>query len=145
VARRRSSTEPLVLLDYYNFTLAALIAQLKRDGYDSTRPTEVRHWFWRQVPNGTYAYMQARSLLLAYAKRIEQEIAAIVSKQSVVYWLHVFRRLAPTRLLPRMPDETVHLVRLGTSFPAWRRWRHSVQRAAAIRSRRSCRQTFSAP
>ncbi len=62
-------------------------------GYSVEDPHQIRRDFWSVVPPGRYDPMQGRELVETYLKRVERELQAVMSPQSVGYWLHLYRRI----------------------------------------------------
>jgi len=82
-------------IDYYTHAFALLHTDLERLAYDSQSPHPVRERFWRLVPPREYSPEDARPLLMQYSVLVEQEMAAVIETQSLAYWLHLYRRIAP--------------------------------------------------
>jgi hypothetical protein len=81
--------------EYYQERFASLHATLASQRKAGDRAPQVRAEFWDLIPDGRYLSDDARPLVQAYARRVEGEIAAVVSRHSLAYWLHVYRRIAP--------------------------------------------------
>jgi hypothetical protein len=69
-------------------------AEIVRRGIPQTLHP-LRESFWRLVLPGEYAPLDARPIVLSYLRRVEMELSAILSRQSLAYWLHLYRRVAP--------------------------------------------------
>ncbi len=85
----------LVSLDYYHGAFALFHDELNRTGLDTTKPHSIREQFWRLLQEGEYTPVESRSLLKQYLKSVERHLANIISKQSLAYWLHLYRRIFP--------------------------------------------------
>lgn len=51
--------------------------------------------YWNKISFGLYDYNSAIPLLNEYATQIENKIKQIVEQKSFLYWIHVYRRIAP--------------------------------------------------
>jgi hypothetical protein len=51
--------------------------------------------YWNLVPTGIYTYAKAKELLETYNNILDHKINQILSKHSVIYWIHIYRRLSP--------------------------------------------------
>jgi hypothetical protein len=100
--RRRRWTPP-VLIDYYTRPFLLLQRDLIRRGI-TRRPHPLRESFWRLVSPGEYAAIDARPIVLSYLRRVEMELSAILSRQSLAYWLHLYRRIAPAHPFGEQDD-----------------------------------------
>jgi hypothetical protein len=63
------------------------------------------------VPEGEYDPTEGRGLVSSYLTRIEQELATIFGRQSIAYWLHLYRRISPGPSGINKDAKTVALVR----------------------------------
>jgi hypothetical protein len=86
---------PLFFREYYLPTFLTLIKDLRESGQYDDAPSPERWSFWQHVPAKTYPPQEAAALVSAYLAEVNAHIRAIISKQSMAYWLHVTRRLAP--------------------------------------------------
>ena len=114
--RKRKKTEksdqsPLYISDYYQPTLNLVINSIGKTGYSTTAPHSLRKSFWKLLPFDTYPPYRARVIVGQYANIVEKELGAILSKHSIAYWLHLYRRLSPTPFGPEQDPETIFLIR----------------------------------
>lgn len=84
-----------VILEYYSRPFEFLSEAVVNYGYDVQRPHEIRKRFWGLLLPGIYDSFGIRPLLKQYNKSIERELASIISKHSLAYWLHLYRRIGP--------------------------------------------------
>jgi len=80
-----------MIIEYYQPTFAKLHSQLSGKFF----PPPKRASFWRMLIPGKYSPPRALPLLDLYFRELEKELALELSQQSIAYWLHLYRRLAP--------------------------------------------------
>lgn len=88
--------EPKQTVDYYAPAFAWLHTQLfekYENGIDTA--VQARRNFWHLIPDGLYEPGQAHELIQRYAESIERQMAAVIAKRSISYWIYVYRRTAP--------------------------------------------------
>jgi hypothetical protein len=90
-----TNSHPKLIGDYYQRSFFLFHEQLKKDGYNPERPHPIRRRFWSLLPQREYAPIEARNLMLSYIDSVKKELAEVISKQSLAYWLHLYRRLSP--------------------------------------------------
>lgn len=89
-----------LFIDYYKRPFWELHKQLsERIGMRQLYLHE-RGLFWNQVSFGLYDYDSAIPLLKKYSVQIENRIKQIVEQKSFLYWIHVYRRIAPEEPVP---------------------------------------------
>lgn len=95
--KKKSSAErPLyIYLEYYHPFFSMLHHGLKEIGYDPTKPHPIRKSFWQFVSPRRYYDFEARAMLKSYLDVLEKELASVLKKHSLGYWLHAYRRLSP--------------------------------------------------
>ncbi len=91
--QRRLYNRPAYVLDYHQLSFPRLHVQLEATGYNPHRGPSIRRAFWSIVPPGRYSSGRGRELILVYRRKIEDELARLIAKRSLGYWLHVYRRL----------------------------------------------------
>jgi len=84
-----------VLLDYYQGAFSLLHDDLTIQGYKSDTPHPIRKRFWGLVTPGEYTPLEGRSLVLSYIKSVEDQLKDIIGKNSIAYWMHLYRRILP--------------------------------------------------
>lgn len=84
-----------IYIDYYKQAFLKFHIELNNMGMLRQLYLYERRIFWKQIPYGVYKYEQAILILEKYSKQIENKIKEIVSKKSFLYWIHVYRRIAP--------------------------------------------------
>ncbi|MFG1690701.1 hypothetical protein ACGF5M_00860 [Gemmatimonadota bacterium] len=93
---RTPSTPTLrVGITYYRRPFALLHEELARISYDPDRPHSVRKSYWELVSPGEYEPLRAQPLLRSCAKVVEDRLSEIISQHSLIYWLHLYRRISP--------------------------------------------------
>ncbi|HEY3383091.1 MAG TPA: hypothetical protein VGK32_15070 [Vicinamibacterales bacterium] len=102
---KKRQAAPRLALDYYTVVFHGLFTELELSGYEYGSPPAVRSSYWLVVPPGHYGTTAGLDLVQGYAVRVEEELKAMVAPQSLAYWLHVYRRLAPR--LPGQSPATV--------------------------------------
>lgn len=85
---------------YYSFAFDLLIregrAEIDRRLHDEPTEFRIQHLKPRLMGKATFAGDDAWEPLRAYLEEIEAHIAAIARNHSPAYWLHLYRRIAPT-------------------------------------------------
>ncbi len=104
---------PMLVWDYYIRPFVLFHVQLEKEGYQIETPHPIRSRFWGLLPPREYSAMEGRPLLFSYLRSLEENVAAIVEKQSLGYWLHLYRRLAPLPIGRDKKPTTVALVRVA--------------------------------
>jgi hypothetical protein len=97
-------------LDYHIVPFAKFHYDLEVSGF-SHGPHSARAEFWSLVPPGQYAPGRGRELVLTYLNSVEARLAAMISNNSITYYLHVYRRLAPFSIGTDKRGMTVALIR----------------------------------
>jgi hypothetical protein len=90
-----SSGVPLLGAQYHQPTFLRLHCELRLRLGDETSPPTIRHNFWRLILPRRYDSAEAHGFLSQYLNSIEDELKSLVAKNSITYWYHVYRRLAP--------------------------------------------------
>ena len=73
------------MLEYYQHPFSLIGEGLLRQGYNGEVPHEVRGSFWSVVPPGKYDPLAGRQIVKTYLQRVERELQAVISKQSIAY------------------------------------------------------------
>jgi hypothetical protein len=108
----RASALPQVLaLGYYSRVFALMHAQLEDEGPAREVCHPTRRRYWGLLPHRVYRPDEARPLLVQYLHTVERELASILQKHCIGYWLHLYRRLAPEPIGTDKQPMTVGLVR----------------------------------
>ncbi len=94
-SRRKRNRNVVLALEYYSRAFALFHQELTRSGFTTSEIHPIRKRFWQFVPPGIYSQHEGRSLLKTYLRTLEGEMREIISKSSLGYWLHLYRRLAP--------------------------------------------------
>lgn len=85
----------LTLLGYYQRPFDLLHQDLQHSTPLRDVPSSTRYSFWKLVPAGQYANSEAQNLLNSYLLTLEREMKSRISLCSVIYWLHLCRRIFP--------------------------------------------------
>ncbi|MBE7432608.1 MAG: hypothetical protein HS100_01700 [Anaerolineales bacterium] len=93
--RNGNSRNEFIAFEYYSRPFLLLGDEITRFGYDNRKPHEIRKRFWSLLPDRTYASLEISPLLKHYINSIEDNLKEIISKRSLAYWLHVYRRIGP--------------------------------------------------
>lgn len=128
--RKRGPRPQYAILEYYQPAFFLIGAELERRAYSVDVPHPLRESFWNLVPEREYDPSEGRGLVSSYLTRIEQELATILSKQSIAYWLHLYRRISPGLLA------SARMLRQWPSFvrPSRRQSRNTARSIPAIAS-----------
>ncbi len=84
-----------IFLDYYQRAFILLHNELSKSGYNSKLPHPIRKRYWSLLPYRQYESLEARQLVQSYISLVENELKDIISRNSIAYWLHLYRRLYP--------------------------------------------------
>jgi len=98
-------------LYYYQRPFALFHEELIRTGFNTKRPHPIRKQYWSLLPNRRYEPLEARPLLLAYITSVENELKRIIGKNSLAYWLHLYRRLYPGPIGENEDPATIGIIR----------------------------------
>jgi hypothetical protein len=85
----------VLVLEYYSRAFQLLHEELTRSGCTSSEVHPIRRRFWQFIPPGEYDLQTGRSYLQTYLRTLESEMQQTISKSSLAYWLHLYRRLSP--------------------------------------------------
>src|SRR6266571_4993479 len=95
-----NESQPPLILEYYQPIFYLLNEAIRRSSYSIAAPHPIRHSYWKVVPRGEYSSDRARGVINPYRNLLEAELAKILAKHSLAYWLHIHRRLSPSPFLP---------------------------------------------
>jgi hypothetical protein len=110
-ARKSKPGTVLMSVDYYQPVFALLHSHLLESGYPFGKVHPIRESFWKLVPDGRYEPDWGREIISKYLVSVEGELKNILSKHSVAYWLHAYRRLLPRPIGDDRSPATVIWVR----------------------------------
>jgi hypothetical protein len=100
-----------VNFDYYQRPFQLFHHELRKLGYRSDFPHPIRKRFWQLLPYRDYLPLEGRVFLLQYIRSVEDELKSLIEKNSVAYWLHLYRRLSPGPIGADKHPHTIGLVR----------------------------------
>ena len=83
------------VLDYYQRAFTLFHDELERSGYNSKIVHPIRKHFWGLLPYRNYLPLEITPFIQQYIEILERELKEIISKNSLAYWLHLYRRLFP--------------------------------------------------
>jgi|HubBroStandDraft_1064217.scaffolds.fasta_scaffold120322_2 hypothetical protein len=72
-------------------------------------PPNVDRSAWES--DGVRVDVRERREIVQYIKRLEVRLSALLSQHSIAYWLHIYRRLAPSSIGRHKEAATIGLVR----------------------------------
>lgn len=83
-----------ILAEYHHLAFDYLHKKLEnsRDNPCSYHP--IRNSFWKTIPSGNYTPDEGITFMNDYLDCLETQIAKIISKNSIAYWIHLLRRIA---------------------------------------------------
>ena len=110
-AERSHDDPPMLMIEYYQPVFHELHANLGRFRQQLENVHPKRDQFWRVVPPGEYSQERGREVLLRYIESIESDFRQALSKQSVAYYLHVYRRISPMPIGENRDTATVQWTR----------------------------------
>jgi hypothetical protein len=99
-----------LLLEYHDLPFAFFHQALEDLKYSDAH-SHARQDFWLVVPPGHYEAQKGREIVSQYIKRLEARLSALLSQHSIAYWLHIYRRLAPSSIGRHKEPATIGLVR----------------------------------
>lgn len=92
----RKKKRPVIpVFEYYNRPFLLLHDHLQRTHQLNDAPHPIRKRFWQFATFREYDHWEARSLLKSYLNQVKSELKSILSRWSIAYWLHSYRRLSP--------------------------------------------------
>jgi hypothetical protein len=109
---RKSKRRRAVYVEYHSVPFAKFHGELYEKGFNHG-PHQARAEFWSLVPSGQYGPERGRELVLSYLTSVETKLAAILSRNSISYFFHVYRRLAPYSVGDEKRPLTIALVRMA--------------------------------
>jgi hypothetical protein len=89
---KENSPAAHLALDYYQPAFALLHGHLLDSGFPFRETHPIRQRFWKLVPDGRHEPEWGREIICKYLVSVESELKKILSKHSVAYWLHSYRR-----------------------------------------------------
>jgi hypothetical protein len=101
----------VLVLEYYQLAFLSIVKELSVPGRYSPAPSAKRRSFWQLIPPGLYSPVKGQEFVHLYLRSLEDDLRTRTSQQSIAYWLHVFRRLAPTPIGRDTSPTTVLLTR----------------------------------
>lgn len=94
--RLASSQKPgKIIIEYYQHAFRHLIKEIRESGKLESNSLAERQSFWQLVPPQVYESDEGQDIVHAYLLSLERKLKTLVSRNSIAYWLHVFRRLSP--------------------------------------------------
>ncbi|MBP5602657.1 MAG: hypothetical protein J6X78_07990 [Treponema sp.] len=84
-----------VYWDYYKQAFLHFHIELENLGVMRQLYLIERRKFWKSIPLKEYEYEEATMLLSDYSRQLEIVASNIISQKSFLYWIHVYRRIAP--------------------------------------------------
>lgn len=100
-----------IFLGYHQLPFMLLHHELNKIGYTSENPHPIRGSFWQLLTPQYYSRSEAIELLKKYLISIEREMKKIISRASLAYWLHLYRRLSPGPICRDKQPYTIGLTR----------------------------------
>jgi len=112
-SKRKKSGRGTFLIEYYQRPFILLHLESDKSGYDPKSPHPIRGRFWQHPIPRNYDQHEAMIMLQRYFISLERELADVIGRNSVAYWLHVYRRLSPGFIVSEQRPETIGLVRVA--------------------------------
>jgi hypothetical protein len=106
-----SEKKPPSLIEYYTLAFGWLHTQLPSEFDDLDFAHEVRRTFWHLVPDRRYDRQESQDLVNSYLAVVEKRLSEEISKHSISYWIHVYRRISPEPAGKNESKSTVMIVR----------------------------------
>ena len=108
----RKKQQPVIpIFEYYNRPFQLFHAHLQRTHQLNNAPHPIRERFWQVAALRKYDLWEARSLLKSYLNQVESELKSMLSRWSIAYWLHAYRRLYPGAIGWDRSPHTIGLTR----------------------------------
>ena len=100
-----------IYLEYYQRAFYLFHDELEKQGYSIETPHPIRERYWGLLAYREYSPLESRPLVLQYLRIVENELAKIISKNSLAYWLHLYRRTTPSAISTDDRPITIGLTR----------------------------------
>jgi hypothetical protein len=71
----------------------------------------IRSLYWQFTRRGLYAPLLGQEVVRGYFRVVEAQLANVLKKHSIAYWLHAYRRLSPHSAGPHNEATTISIVR----------------------------------
>jgi len=118
---KKASQAIYLPIGYYHWVFSRYFQQLGDRVYelrDVPTKSAVRTFLSILNPPREFSNLKSIDILLSLEKALEDRIAAIVSKHSIYYWIHLYRRLAPENTFRHESLVSVRLYRetMETAF-----------------------------
>jgi hypothetical protein len=91
----RSGISPLIFREYYQSAFIKMIQTARKSGAYASGPSAKRWEFWRQIAAKIYSPPDGAQLVKQFLQEVDEHIRTDISKNSIAYWLHLTRRIAP--------------------------------------------------
>jgi hypothetical protein len=101
----------MIVRDYHDLAFKYFATQVQAAGRYSEAPSPLRSEFWLKQVVGTYPPDDGRKLVEEYLRIAETELQNAVAGNSIAYWLHLLRRLAPMAVGVDRAPATISLTR----------------------------------
>lgn len=96
VEKNNKPPSNVFLGEYHRLAFNYLHEQLENSRYNPCSYHPIRNSFWKGISPGNYAPDEGIKFMNDYLYCLENEIAKIISKNSIAYWIHLLRRIACT-------------------------------------------------
>jgi hypothetical protein len=96
-----------LILEYYQLPFRQIMSEFGSaiERALTTDREAVRQRYWRQYSGAYTATDEAWGIVKAYADYIESEMAGVIKRHSVFFWIHLYRRIGVS-LFPHLPSKT---------------------------------------
>ncbi len=90
----KDSKKDSILFEYYSRPFLLFHMEITNKNLLSKKESRFRKNFWQLVPVKTYEYNKAIEIIDSYVGLLNYYAKETISKHSVIYWLHIYRRLS---------------------------------------------------
>lgn len=110
--RKNTKSKAFITLEYYQRPFLQIHKYIANH-YGDINPIipPIRERFWQCIPHGEYSPQEGRDFLNSYLKSVEDEMAKYLTKLSLAYCLHLYRRLSPGPIGNDQQKRTIGLTR----------------------------------
>jgi hypothetical protein len=113
--------------EYYHEAFYYLHNELFSSNFELISTPKECQVYWKSViPPGTYENLQAYDILSRYSGIVEEHLASKINKQSLTYWIHLYRRISPDVVGGVTDSQTTMIVRsiLEAAFQKYGRYEY---------------------
>ncbi len=103
--------DKFLIVEYYKRPFQLFHEELRRNNTVGNSPHKIRQHFWCLLPKSSYRSEEGTEIVTSYVRTIEEELSTTISRHSLKYWLHCYRRLSPHPIGEDTRPRTISLTR----------------------------------